>query len=125
MDLLHQQIRQGKINQSTHSNNTDGHLSLVASFRDEDLKRRGVFLVNAWSSYYVNRLNDSDQLFYKEMVKQQVLALKNLGFGAVAVGLDYPFSYYVDGQHFSWEASRIIAGAAAKEIQRVCRAQGF
>jgi hypothetical protein len=125
MDILHQQIRQGKFHQAAPSNKNDAHLNLAESFRDEDLKRRAVFLVNAWSSYYVNQLNHSDQLFYKEMVSHQVLALKNLGFGAVAVGLNYPFSYYVDGQHFSWEASQIIAEAAAKEVQRVCRTQGF
>jgi len=125
MDILHQQIQQGKFHQATPSNKNGAHLNLAESFRDEDLKRRAVFLVNTWSSYYVNQLNHSDQLFYKEMVRHQVLALKNLGFGAVAVGLDYPFSYYVDGQHFSWEASQIIAEAAAKEVQRVCRTQGF
>jgi uncharacterized protein (UPF0128 family) len=66
-----------------------------------------------------------DQIFYKNFVRQRIQQLRNWGFGAVALGIDFPFSYYVDGQHFSWEASPQIAQDVAREVRRVCRERGF
>lgn len=125
MDILRQQIRRGREIQALPSGDGGALPGLIESFRDEDLKRRAVFLVNAWSSYYVARLNLRDKAFYQKMVKVQEQALQNAGFGAVAIGLNYPFSYYVDGQHFSWEASPQIAQDVAREVRRVCRERGF
>ena len=61
MDILRQQIRRGTEIQALPSGDGVALPGLIESFRDEDLKRRAVFLVNAWSSYYVARLNLRDK----------------------------------------------------------------
>lgn len=95
------------------------------AFRDNNLRMRTIFLLSSWSSFYVSQMPIGDQIFYKNFVRQRIQQLRNWGFGAVALGIDFPFSYYVDGQHFSWEASPQIAQDVAREVRRVCRERGF
>lgn len=124
MNILKQQLQQGRLLNPPQAE-AKSHSELVASFPDEDLKKRAVFLVNAWASFYVDQLDPSSRIFYQKMVAKQVDALRNLGFGAVAIGLGYPHSYYVDGQHFSWEAAPAMAAAVAKEVRRISREQRY
>ena len=97
----------------------------VDAFRDSILRTRTIFLLSSWSSFYVSQMPSGDQIVYKNFVRQRIQQLRNWGFGAVALGIDFPFSYYVDGQHFSWEASPQIAQDVAREVRRVCRERGF
>lgn len=124
MSILQRQIQQGRLLNFPQAR-AECHSELMASFPDKDSSRRAIFLVNAWSSFYVDQLDSNDRLFYQQMVSRQVDDLRNLEFGAVAIGLGYPYSYYVDGQHFSWEAAPAMAAAVAKEVQRVSRERGY
>ena len=94
-------------------------------FPDDTLKRRTIFLMNSCSSYYLAQLPPQDRAYYEDFVRRRAARLGTLGFGTAVLGLDYPHSFYVDGQHFSWEAAPAIAAAVAKEVRRLSREQGF
>jgi len=122
---LTQQIGSIKTLTSKDAAQNDGLDGLSKAFPDEAFRRRTIFFISSWASYYVDTLPDADRFIYNDFFQLRQQQLRNLGFGAAAVGLGFPYSYFVDGSHFSWEASCLIANIMGEEVLRVARREGF
>lgn len=125
LEALDGQIRAAKTFLQSPKISTDATQDPSHAFWGNVSKLRTIFLISSWASYYLNQMPPEDQSVYEAFIERQAARLRTLGFGTVVLGLDYPHSFYVDGQHFSWEAAPAMAAAVAKEVRRVSRERGY
>lgn len=125
MKNLTQQVDSIKTLISKTAGQNVGLDGLSKALPDEAFRRRTIFFISSWASYYVDTLPAADRFIYADFFQFRQQQLRNLGFGAVPVGLGFPYSYFVDERHFSWEAACPVAEIMAEEVRRVARREGF
>jgi hypothetical protein len=125
LEALDGQIRAAKTFLRSPKTSTNAAQDPSHAFWGNVSKLRTIFLISSWASYYLSQMPPGDQSIYEAFIQRQAARLRTLGFGTVVLGTDLPYSYYADGQHFSWEAAPTIAAAVAKEVRRISREQGY
>jgi len=99
--------------------------ALAARIPDEDFRSRLLFIVASKASYFVGRLSSEDRARYEFAILGWVDALREAGFRAIPLGLDYSDEDYVDTSHFSEKAAPKMADDVMREIQKIAKSKGW